>query len=314
MTAQGTSKQRTIKEEQRPYLEATSIKIYGGNYLTEKQTSYACIGFETTSHEVYQFVLSNKQYTRELIKRHQSSKIKELTLKEALTSIKTIAKEDTDAKENNRFIECDFPHMKIKAWVKRRAYRVIANSQRNNRYQLPANTVYQSKEYIEQFLANSDTFPNFDLSCFYDQILCDALTSLLNTILYLGREFAPLTCPQGSTNAPLAATNIVRDILFHINDTLITQDMDQPRTDVNKLIMEKPSRRMTIRESYGNVAPIDLPGAKLVYQTIQRDTLEDGRRRRLQKTRVYIPNTMHKSSTKYPLRKQQGLQRKPRRS
>ena len=151
MTAQGTSKQRTIKEEQRPYLEATSITIYGGNYLTDKQTSYSCIGFETTSHEVYQFVLSNNQYTRELIKRHQSSKIKELTLKEALTSIQTIAKEDTDAKETDRFIECDFPHMKINAWVKRRAYRVIENSQRNNRYQLPANTVYQRKEYIEQF-------------------------------------------------------------------------------------------------------------------------------------------------------------------
>ena len=60
-------------------------------------------------------------------------------------SIQIIAKEDTDAKETNRFIECNLPHMKIKAWVNRRAYRVIANSQRNNRYQLPANTVYQSK-------------------------------------------------------------------------------------------------------------------------------------------------------------------------
>ena len=164
--------------------------------------------------------------------------------------------------------------MQIKAYVRRRAYRVIANSQRNNKFQLTANTVYQSNEYIEQFLANSDTFSNFDLSCFFDQICCDALTSLLNTVLYMGREYAPLTCPQGSSNAPLAATNIVRDMLHHINNALITQDMVEPRRDIHKMKMDEPSRRMTVRESYGNVAPIDMPGAKLIYEVIQRDILE----------------------------------------
>ena len=89
------------------------------------------------------------------------------------------------------------------------------------------------------------------------------LASLLNAILYLGREYSPLMCPQGSTNAPLAAINIFRDILFHIDNTLITQDMVEPRTDIHKMTMDKPSRRITVRESYGNVAPIDLPGAKL---------------------------------------------------
>ena len=55
--------------------------------------------------------------------------------------------------------------------------------------------------------------------------------------------------------------------------------MVEPRTDMHKMTMEKPLRRMTKRESYGNVAPIDLPGAKLLYQVVQRDTLEDGRKR-----------------------------------
>ena len=36
---------------------------------------------------------------------------------------------------------------------------------------------------------------------------------------------------------------------------------------------------MTVQESYLNVAPIDLPGAKLIYEVIQRDTLEEGRNR-----------------------------------
>ena len=142
-------------------------------------------------------------FTRELIKFNQSKKIKELTLQEALIAVQTIAKNDTDSKKTDRFILCDFPHMKLKAWVRQRAYRVIANSQCNNKYQLPANTVYQSKEYIEQFLANSDTFSNFELSCFFDQIECDCVTSLLNTILYLGRENSPLTSPWGQLTHPL---------------------------------------------------------------------------------------------------------------
>ena len=76
MVAQGTSKQRFIKEEQRPYLETTQIKIYGADYLTDKQTDYACLGFEESSEEVYQFVLSNKDYTRDLIRKNQGESIK----------------------------------------------------------------------------------------------------------------------------------------------------------------------------------------------------------------------------------------------
>lgn len=36
---------------------------------------------------------------------------------------------------------------------------------------------------------------------------------------------------------------------------------------------------MRVEESYGNVAPIDLLGAKLIYEVIQRETLEDGKKR-----------------------------------
>ena len=46
IVAHGTSKQRLIKEEQRPYLETTKIKIYGADYLKDMQTDYACLGFK----------------------------------------------------------------------------------------------------------------------------------------------------------------------------------------------------------------------------------------------------------------------------
>ena len=106
----------------------------------------------------------------------------------------------------------------------------------------------------------------------------------------MGREYPPLTCPQGSTNAPLAATNIVRDILHHINNSLITQDMVQLRTNINEIKMDKPSRKITVQELYGNVAPIDLPGAKLIYEVIQRDTLEDERKRGISENH-FLPMT-----------------------
>ena len=104
------------------------------------------------------------------------------------------------------------------------------------------------------------------------------------------REYSPLVCPQGSTNAPLAATNIVRDMLHHVNNTLITQDMVQRRTNIDKIKLDKPSRKMTVEESYGNIAPIDLPGAKLMYEVIQRDTREDGKRRGMSENH-FLPMT-----------------------
>ena len=74
MVAHGLSKLRLVREEQRPFLETTKVKIYGADYLTEKQTDYACLGFEESSQEVYQFMLVNKLYTRELIKKQPRSR------------------------------------------------------------------------------------------------------------------------------------------------------------------------------------------------------------------------------------------------
>ena len=92
MVAFGLSKQRIIRDEQRPFLETTKIKIYGSGYLDEKQTDYACLGFEESSQEVYQYMLVNKMYTRDLIKNNQGGKdITDLTLVDALKGIQEIA-------------------------------------------------------------------------------------------------------------------------------------------------------------------------------------------------------------------------------
>ena len=172
-----------------------------------------------------------------------------LKLKDAINAIIKVSVNDKEAKQMNRFMSCTFPHMGLKVWYRKRKYRVIANTQVNNKYQLPATTVYQRKEHIETFLTSCEDYSNFDLSCFFDMIPCDCVTSFLNTVLYLGREYAPLTSPMGSTNAPLAATNIVRDILIHVNDALITQKFVKPREDVHEMKVAQPSRTMTTRES-----------------------------------------------------------------
>ena len=154
MLSYGLSKQRMVREEQRPFLETTRFKIYGSGYLQEKQTDYACIGFKESSQEAYQFMLVNKLYTRDLIKNKQGGQaITELTLSDSSKGIQEIAAADNESKRRDRFIRYDFPHMQIKAWVRRQAYRVIVNSQKNNRYQLPCDTVFQSNDRIEEFLA-----------------------------------------------------------------------------------------------------------------------------------------------------------------
>ena len=47
------------------------------------------------------------------------------------------------------------------------------------------------------------------------------------------------------------------------------------------------------------MAPIDLPGAKLIYEVIQRDTLEDGRKRGISENHFLLMTAegKHKAGT-----------------
>ena len=113
-------------------------------------------------------------------------------------------------------------------------------------------------------------FTGIDFTGYFDQIACYITFSMINSIQCLGKEYAPLTCPMGSTNAPLAATVTANSIVHHINDVLVTQEMIEPR-NLSNMRMEKATRTMPVRESWGNDAPIDMPGCKLLYEVIQKD-------------------------------------------
>lgn len=142
--------------------------------------------------------------------------------------------------------------------------------QKNNRFQLPTATVFESHDHIKGTLWGSDMFMGIDFTGYFDQNACYITFSMINSIQYLGKEYAPLTCPMGSTNAPLAATVTANSIVHHINDVLVTQEMIEPR-NLSNMRMEKATRTMPVRESWGNDAPIDMPGCKLLYEVIQKD-------------------------------------------
>ena len=91
-------------------------------------------------------------------------------------------------------------------------------------------------------------FMGINFTGYFNQIACDIITSMINSIQYLGKEYAPLTCRMGSTNAPLAATVTANSILYHINDALVTQDMVEPR-NLSNMRIGKATRTMTTRES-----------------------------------------------------------------
>ena len=114
MVAHGLSKQRLIREEQKPFLETTKLKIYGADYLQEKQTDYACLGFKESSQETYQFRITNKLYGRDLIRNNQGESIKELTLSDAIKGIQEIAAADNDKKEKTDLSAVTSPIFKLK--------------------------------------------------------------------------------------------------------------------------------------------------------------------------------------------------------
>ena len=122
-------------------------------------------------------------------------------------------------------------------------------------------------------------FTGIDFTRYFDQIARDVITSMINSIKYLGKEYAPLTCPMGSTNAPLAAMVTANSIVHHINNALVTQELVEPR-DLSDMKIEKATRTMTTRECGGSNSPLDMPGCKLLYEVIQRDIKGEGTQRR----------------------------------
>ena len=90
---------------------------------------------------------------------------------------------------------------------------------------------------------------------------------------------------MGLKNAPLAATVTANSIVQHINDALVTQEMVEPR-DVLDMNMRKATRVITVRESWGNDSPIDMPGCGLLYNVVQRDIRGEGKWRK--KTRDHF--------------------------
>lgn len=73
---------------------------------------------------------------------------------------------------------------------------------------------------------------------------------------------------------------VITTVLTKVDDMLILQDAKKPRQP-NTDRMDKPTRQMTILESWKHRVPLDMPGPKLVLHTIMkevtepRDNLED---------------------------------------
>ena len=66
---------------------------------------------------------------------------------------------------------------------------------------------------------------------------------------------------------------VITAVLTKVNDKLILQDAKKPRKP-NTDKMEKPTRHMTTLESWKHKVPLDMPGPKLVLQTIMKEATE----------------------------------------
>ena len=87
---------------------------------------------EEQSNEVYQYILINKLITRKIIAQDNSPEIQELTLSKILHRTGIAMTEDKEAK-SLRLIPMDIPHMRMKVYVRRQAYRVICNARKKRK-------------------------------------------------------------------------------------------------------------------------------------------------------------------------------------
>ena len=281
LIAVGSLKAGEYNGKKTSFFNTESMKIYGSNHSTtqKEKGAHAAMAVTKDGKEFFKFNTYDKNHSKQFIGKSDSPEIQELSKQQAVTRMQAIKLQDTEL-GLMRFIPVEYEHLALKMWFKKHTARAIMDARNNNQCQMETETSYQSKSDIENILANCLLFTSLDFTGFYDQIGCDLIMSMLNCISYLGKEIAPLIAPQGAKNSCLYAMEVITTVLTKVDDMLILQDAKKPRQP-NTDRMDKPTRQMTILESWKHRVPLDMPGPKLVLHTIMkevtepRDNLED---------------------------------------
>ena len=272
-----------IKKSKRDYFDILQIKVYNANQYDENEDLFGYFAVCPDSNEVFSTKTASNNIIKAIIQHvaeeaksnnaSEQNEMRQLTIKE----IFHIHQEYTAKQKNNeanRYSKVHFQHLEMDVYWKRDPIRTIVNTKYNNHLSRESNTAFQSQNEVKNALASSAHYSSFDISQFYDQILACPISSLINTILYRGRELALLIASMGSRNSCLWATVIVLTLLHHHNDNLILQPTYKPKP-IERMEMIPQTRTMTAQESYSMAAPVDMPATDLLLRVIEREENQD---------------------------------------
>merc|ERR1712120_116211 len=103
----------------------------------------------------------------------------------------------------------------------------------------------------------------------YEQIPASTVTSLLHTIGFNGKEYSPLSAPQGAHHSPVASQCVSNFLMTLIDDSLISQYICKPIV----LNTHAPYgtghdyRPPTVKATYDDVADLNSPLTPSYHQT-----------------------------------------------
>ena len=113
----------------------------------------------------------------------------------------------------------------------------------------------------------------FDFTSQYEQIPASAVTSLLHTIGFDGKEYSPLSAPQGAHHSPIAGQCVSNSLMTQINDSLITQNICKPAFVRVQLPygVEQDYRPPTDRATYNKAADLNTPEVALLRRRVEME-------------------------------------------
>merc|ERR1712237_214072 len=111
----------------------------------------------------------------------------------------------------------------------------------------------------------------FDFTSQYEQIPASTVTSLLHTIGFDGKEYSPLSAPQGAHHSPVAGQCVSNSLMKLIDDSLISQYICKPIV-LNTRAPYKTGhdyRPPTVKATYDDVADLNSPPIAMLRRRVE---------------------------------------------
>ena len=158
-----------------------------------------------------------------------------------------------------------------KYYMKHTAARYITHGSMANSCAEKISTDMPSPALCAQTVHRGYRHSGFDFTSQYEQIPASTVTSLLHTIGFDGKEYSPLSAPQGAHHSPVAGQCVSNSLMKLIDDSLISQYICKPI-----IVNAHPPygtghdyRPPTVKATYDDVADLNSPHIAMLRRRVE---------------------------------------------